>query len=246
MFVPPRPGAAAPPGRGGTNMAGRAGVAGGTLGRGPGPDGAAACGNEGTPGCGAGVVGAGTAGSARGAGVTGCCAGGGATGAGEGAVGEVAVPAGSGGGNRLLGGAATGGATGTRGTAGAATIGAIGVGALENGVSCTVGRLGGGTSAKSSRTDVTGAMAITPPQTEHRARTGVSGSFAGSIRNIDRHSGQVTFTASPPPGSLAAMRESCRSRDPGAPHPSHCSVGPRSRRCRGVSSRNSSFPLRAH
>jgi len=36
-------------------------------------------------------------------------------------------------------------------------------------------------------------MAITPPQTEHRARTPVDGTLAGSTRNTERHSGQLTF-----------------------------------------------------
>lgn len=37
-------------------------------------------------------------------------------------------------------------------------------------------------------------MAITPPQTEQRARTPVAGTLAGSTRNTERHSGQLTFT----------------------------------------------------
>ncbi len=36
------------------------------------------------------------------------------------------------------------------------------------------------------------AIAITPPHTEHRARTPVAGTFAGSTRNTDRHSGHAT------------------------------------------------------
>jgi hypothetical protein len=39
---------------------------------------------------------------------------------------------------------------------------------------------------------------ITPPQTEQRARTPPSGTFAGSTLKIDRQSGHVTFTAPPP------------------------------------------------
>jgi hypothetical protein len=38
---------------------------------------------------------------------------------------------------------------------------------------------------------------ITPPQTEQRARTPPSGTFAGSTRKIERQSGHVTFTAPP-------------------------------------------------
>lgn len=38
---------------------------------------------------------------------------------------------------------------------------------------------------------------ITPPHTEHRARTPAAGTFAGSTRKTDRHSGQLTFIAIP-------------------------------------------------
>jgi hypothetical protein len=44
----------------------------------------------------------------------------------------------------------------------------------------------------------TAAIVITPPHTEHRARTPPVGTFDGSTRNTDRHSGHVTFTAPPP------------------------------------------------
>ena len=52
--------------------------------------------------------------------------------------------------------------------------------------------------AKSSRPAPVPAMVITPPQTEHRARATATGTFAGSTRNTERHSGQVTFMPSPP------------------------------------------------
>ncbi len=38
---------------------------------------------------------------------------------------------------------------------------------------------------------------ITPPHTEQRARTPAAGTFAGSTRKTDRHSGQLTFIAFP-------------------------------------------------
>jgi hypothetical protein len=37
-------------------------------------------------------------------------------------------------------------------------------------------------------------IAITPPHTLQRARTPVAGTLAGSTRNTERHSGQLTFT----------------------------------------------------
>jgi hypothetical protein len=46
--------------------------------------------------------------------------------------------------------------------------------------------------------DDAAAMLITPPHTEHRARTPTVGTFDGSTRKIDRHSGHVTFTSPPP------------------------------------------------
>ena len=36
-------------------------------------------------------------------------------------------------------------------------------------------------------------IAITPPHTEHRARTPPSGILAGSTRKIEPHSGQIAF-----------------------------------------------------
>jgi len=40
-------------------------------------------------------------------------------------------------------------------------------------------------------------IVITPPQTEQRARTAADGTFAGSTRKTERHSGQETFTCPP-------------------------------------------------
>ena len=49
----------------------------------------------------------------------------------------------------------------------------------------------------SSSMDAPLLIVITPPQTEHRARTAVGGTFAGSTRKTERHSGQETFTCPP-------------------------------------------------
>ena len=38
---------------------------------------------------------------------------------------------------------------------------------------------------------------ITPPHTEHRARTPAGGTFAGSTLKIERHSGHATFMTPP-------------------------------------------------
>lgn len=51
-------------------------------------------------------------------------------------------------------------------------------------------------SAKSSAIVEPPPTGITPPQTEQRARTDAA-IFAGSTRNTDRHSGQLTFTSPP-------------------------------------------------
>ncbi|HYB41746.1 MAG TPA: hypothetical protein VEL75_08260 [Candidatus Methylomirabilis sp.] len=46
---------------------------------------------------------------------------------------------------------------------------------------------------KSSSIAPRSPIAITPPQTEQRARMPLIGTLAGSTRKIDPHSGQVTF-----------------------------------------------------
>lgn len=83
------------------------------------------------------------------------------------------------------------------------------------------------------------ATVITPPHTEQRARTFVVGTFVGSTRKTDRHSGQVTFMTCHRPAPPAAIprcasppRAGCR-----------CDGRPRTR-SRGVSWRSSSFRLR--
>lgn len=57
---------------------------------------------------------------------------------------------------------------------------------------------------------------MTPPHTEHRARTPPSGTRSGSTRKMDRHSGQVTFMC--PPScriNLRSARLAARDRTPG-------------------------------
>ena len=62
----------------------------------------------------------------------------------------------------------------------------------------TVARAGvAADSSNSSSIDVPAPIVIIPPQMEHRARTPAVGTFDGSTRNIDRHSGHVTFTSPP-------------------------------------------------
>jgi hypothetical protein len=51
----------------------------------------------------------------------------------------------------------------------------------------------GADAVKSSSMRPRSPIAITPPHTEHRARTPASGIFAGSTRKTELHSGQVTF-----------------------------------------------------
>jgi hypothetical protein len=51
----------------------------------------------------------------------------------------------------------------------------------------------GADAVKSSSMRPRSPIAITPPHTEHRARTPASGILAGSTRNTELHSGQVTF-----------------------------------------------------
>ena len=60
--------------------------------------------------------------------------------------------------------------------------------------------------ANSARASSPAAIVMTPPQTEQRARTLVSGTFDGSTRKIDRHSGQVTFMTFPQPARRASSR----------------------------------------
>ena len=79
----------------------------------------------------------------------------------------------------------------------------------------SVGRLafvvGAALEENSSSIDEPDEIVMTPPHTEHRARTIVDGSFAGSTRNVERHSGQETFT-SPPSRSCRLARGAAGSR----------------------------------
>jgi hypothetical protein len=78
----------------------------------------------------------------------------------------------------------------------------------------------GAEAVKSSSMRPRSPIAITPPHTEQRARTPASGIFAGSTRNTELHSGQVTF-----------MR--WRSRESGSLHRSETPTGePRIGSCR--------------
>ena len=90
--------------------------------------------------------------------------------------------------------------------------------------------------ANSSSEVVAGAMVITPPHTEHRARTDTAGILAGSTRNTDRHSGQETFTRYPPRAPPSAI-PIC-----GSLRPAGCLSGDRSSTpIPEVSSHSSSF-----
>src|SRR5207247_546664 len=104
------------------------------------------------------------------------------------------------------------------------------------GVMGTVGAV-----AKSAAMCAAAEMAITPPHTEQRARTADPGTFAGSTRKTEWHSGQLTFIRWFPP--------ELRSWAPKfATHPqAGCQCGDLSNRPppRG-SSRSSSSPLQVH
>ncbi len=76
--------------------------------------------------------------------------------------------------------------TGGRGGSGADTDGRWRGGVT---VDCDVGA----EAVKSSSMRPRSPIAITPPHTEHRARTPASGILAGSTRKTELHSGQVTF-----------------------------------------------------
>ena len=68
----------------------------------------------------------------------------------------------------------------------------VGAGGAADGTGGVTRALTGGV-AKSARASVPAAITITPPHTEHRARTLAAGILAGSTRNTERHSEQVTF-----------------------------------------------------
>lgn len=93
----------------------------------------------------------------------------------------------------------------------------------------------------SSSIDDPADTVITPPQTEHRARTIVDGTFAGSTRKTERHSGQETFTCPP-------SRSICRDARwmVGSCSVSHPCADQSRRRSREESSHSSSFQLQVH
>jgi len=88
--------------------------------------------------------------------------------------------------------------------AGSATTGIGGVGmaggrcvSITSGARTGVGLASTCGISNSSSIDVPAPIVMTPPQTEQRARTPADETFDGSTRNIDRHSGHVTFTSPP-------------------------------------------------
>jgi hypothetical protein len=85
------------------------------------------------------------------------------------------------------------------------------------------------------------AIAMTPPHTEHRARTPVAGTLAGSTRKTDRHSGHETVMTRLPPNAGPPAHARAHRRLP-RPLPAHPVGGPRPTRSRATSSHNSSFP----
>jgi len=169
-------------GMGGVGSDGRSGAENG-AGRGAAGDGAAGGGAAGADAAGVpgriggiigGIIGAGRAGVGIDIGVAGAAGGGGITGV-TGIVGRGA-------------------------TAGAANVGACGS-AAAGGATPAVPRAliaALGLAANSSSIELPAPTAMTPPQTEQRARTPAAGIFDGSTRKTDRHSGHETFTYRPP------------------------------------------------
>jgi hypothetical protein len=76
-------------------------------------------------------------------------------------------------------------------------VGGAGVGAglsAEIGAATGAETTGAGAGANSSSIGAPAPTMITPPQTEQRARTPPDGTFVGSTRNTELHSGHETFT----------------------------------------------------
>ena len=128
---------------------------------------------------------------------------------------------------------------------GGAAGGICSVGGVNSGVFGRSGRENAapdaaGAPTKSSMLTSAPPIVITPPQMEQRARAPASGTFAGSMRNTERHSGQATFTCPPSrQGNRSARAASpLRRPDPGG--------GRWNTRSLSKSSRNSSFRWQAH
>jgi len=97
-----------------------------------------------------------------------------------------------------------------------------------------------GAAPNSSSIDSPAPTVMMPPQTEQRARTPAAGTFDGSTRKMDRHSGQETFT-SPPLRSRKRLTHRPRACPPAANQ-----YADRLRRpSREAFSRSSSFRSRA-
>ena len=147
---------------------------------------------------GAAGIGGGTAGtSGRATGVTT----GGAGGVNAGVT-TAALGSGSGGGTGASTGIGAGSGSGSgsnscAGGSGAASAADSNIGAgtiaTGGGINATLGRAIASAASPNSGAET----AMTPPHTEQRARTPPIGTLAGSTRNTDRQSGQVTFTAPP-------------------------------------------------
>lgn len=143
-------------------------------------------------------------------------------------------------------GVGAGAAETTSGAGGATGVGATGAAATgAGGATGATGAAGGadvsmraGVEANSVRASTPPVMEMTPPHTTHRARTFADGSFAGSTRKTERHSGQVTFIRRLPNG-WRASDQICASLQPAG-----CQYGdPPSRPILPASLRSSSFPL---
>lgn len=128
------------------------------------------------------------------------------------------------------------GTVGEGGVAGLGVIVGLALCSAAAGVAASRAWLGG---PNSSWIDESTPTVITPPQTEQRARTPSGGTFDGSTRKTDLHSGQETFTSPPVPLRLAtpwtASLQAPRSRV-------HPLDGRRSTPSPATSSRSSSSP----
>jgi hypothetical protein len=142
-----------------------------------------------------------------------------------------------------VGGRTTGGATGVLiGRAGADTVAvAVAVAVERDGAGARDAETSRAAGANSSSIELPAPIVMTPPHTEHRARSPIAGIFAGSTRNTDRHSGHETFTSPP-----SLWPSHARSRLSSARRPALRRFVDRSkRRNPGASSRSSSFQSRA-